>query len=801
MTVTNIEEARGPGRKLTISTGATRTAKKAKQARHSWGTLVEKMRDPVRTKEKHTEYLKLPKSEQDAIKDVGWFVGGRLRDGVRKKDHLETRDLVTLDIDFADAGWDFDLDEAYDDYTFACYTTHKHNDDSPRLRLVFPLSRSVTADEYPAIARMVASWWDVEVFDDTTYQASRVMYWPSCSSDGAFEFVENNGAFLDPDQVLSSYDDWTDVASWPVSIRQGRAIETGVEKAADPWAKPGSIGDFCRAYPIPDAINEFLSDVYVKSENSTEDRFTFLGGSTSNGAIVYNDGRFLFSNHGTDPAGGRSVNAFDLVRLHVYGHLDDHLDDDTPNGKRPSFEAMVGRVNRDDRVNEARIENLFDDWDADDPADDETCEAFSVGGVVEFTDEDKDELKALERSKDGDVLNHITNAITVLKYDKRLKGAIAWNEFAQDFVQVRDLPGFPLMDSVNGDLWQDKQDSFVVAYAHKRYGIELPKGRLIDAVNNVGLEAKFHPVRGYLKALKWDGVKRLDRLLVDHLKADDTAYTRAVTRKTFTAAVARVYSPGIKFDNLLILEGAQGVGKSSFLRDMARNWFTDSVGSLGKDSVENLKGKWLAEIGELTQFKKAEVEHIKAFLSRQTDRIREAYARRATDFPRQSVCIGTTNDDEYLKDEENRRFWPVKCHATSFVGVMDPDEIGQVWAEAVVAFKAGESLDLDDENVRREAREQQNARQTDRDAVGELAAWLSTVDGDDFDDIDGPERRERVSVLEVWKGFFEGRGKPGNAERAQIRKLMKLVPGWSDVATPRKVDGVTVRVYTRLVDA
>lgn len=796
--VTNIDDARGLSRKLTISTGATRTAKKAKQQRLTWSMLLDRMRDPVRTKERYAEYVKLPKSQQDSIKDVGWFVGGRLRDGVRKKDHLETRDLVTLDIDFAGDDWDFDLDDSYGRYEFALYTTHKHNPESPRLRLVFPLSRSVTADEYPAIARKLAGYWDVEVFDDTTYQASRVMYWPSCSSDGDFQFIENNGAFIDPDQVLNEYDDWTDVASWPVSVRQGRAIETGIEKAADPLLKPGVIGDFCRAYTVPEAIDAFLSDTYTRSDASPDDRYTFTGGSTSNGAIVYNDGRFLYSNHGTDPVGGRSTNAFDLVRVHLYGDQDDGADEGTTGTKLASYKAMVGFVNRDGQVAEARIDGLFDDWDDAEP-DAEPDERRPA--EIEFTDADKEQLKALERNEDGTIKNHITNTIAILRHDKRLKGAVAWNEFLQDFVQIRDLPGIPVHDTVNGDFWQDKHDSFLVAYVHKRYEIEVPTLRLIHSLNNIGRERHFHPVRDYLNGLKWDGTPRLDALLIEHMAAEDSAYTRSVTRKTFTAAVARIYEPGIKFDSMLILEGLQGVGKSSFFRDMAQGWFTDTVGSFGKDSVENLKGKWLAEVGELSIFKKAEVEHIKAFLSRQTDRIREAYARRATDFPRQSICLGTTNETgEYLKDDENRRFWPVRCHVENFVASMDAETIGQFWAEAVQAYRAGETLFLDDADVVAEAKEQQKARQSDQEVLFEIAAWLDKPINDElFDDDENTEgrRREVVSVQEIWEGFYSGRGKPNNADRAQIRKLMKMTAGWSDETTVRRVAGVSARVYTR----
>ena len=801
--VASIDDARGPARKLVLSVGATRTTKKAQQKKITWAMFVDKCREPVRTKEKHAEYLKLPKSEQDSIKDVGWYVGGRLRDGVRKKDHLESRDFVTLDIDFAGDDWDFDLDDCYGRYTWAVYSTHKHSAENPRLRLVFPLSRPVTPDEYPAIARAVADWWDVEVYDDTTYQASRVMYWPSCSSDSEYVFRENVGRLLDPDAVLAGYDDWTDVASWPVSIRQGRAIENSVKKAADPWAKPGVIGDFCRAYPIPDAIDAFLSHVYIRSDSAPDDRFTFTGGSTSNGAIVYNDGRFLYSNHGTDPVGGRSVNAWDLVRVHLYGEQDDADAEDGSPTKRPSHKAMIDLANRDDRVAEARIENLFDDWDEPETTGSGAGVApppvaAKLGEAVEFTDEDREALKGLDRTQEGDVCNHITNVLTILRHDKRLKGSVAWNDFAQDLVQVRGLPGSPVHDAVNGDLWSDKQDSFLVAYIHKRYGIEPPKGRLIDALNNLGSENRFHPVRAYLERLVWDRVPRVDTLLVDCFKAEDNPYTRAVTRKMMAAAVARAFEPGVKFDHMLILEGAQGVGKSAFWRDLAQSWFTDDLGSMGKDSVENMKGKWLCEVGELTQFKKAEVEHIKAFISRQVDRIREAYARRSVDFPRQNVFVGSTNDFEgYLKDDENRRFWPVRCHITKAVDPLSREAIGQLWAEAVELYKAGEPLYLEDAAVAQLAVEEQRARQSDRDVVGDLAAWLD-LPSDDFEDEDGlPSLRDCVTAQELWTGFYNERGRPDNGSQAQIRRIMRLVPGWSDVTYPRKIDGVSRRVYTR----
>lgn len=801
--VTPINVAQGVDRKLSISTGTSRTAKRTKQKRVTWSMFVEDIREPTRTNETYSEYMQLSKAEQDAIKDVGFFVGGRLEGGIRKKDRLTHRDLLTLDIDFAEPDFELDLDLIYGEYAFACYSTHKHNPDSPRLRLIFPLSRQVSPDEYPAIARKVAEWWGMDVFDDTTYQASRVMYWPSCSKDADFYFFESDSAdFLDPDRVLAEYDDWADVSTWPVSSRQLEATERMVAKAQDPLEKRGAIGDFCRAYSIPEAIAAFLPDVY--EPGYSEDRYTFTGGTTSNGAIVYNDGRFLYSNHGTDPAGGHSVNAWDLVRLHKFGELDKSIADDTSPTKRPSHKAMLDLVNNDPVVADSRIEAMSEDWD-DDEVEPETPIRLAPGsrGVPEidtsapvYTDEDRDQLRKLDYNEDGTLKNHITNAILLLNHTKALKGSIAWNEFLGDIVQVRDLPGLPVVDKVNGDLWSDAHDSWVVAYIHNKHGIELPGVRMLHTVNNVAAANKFHPVRDFLDSIQWDGKKRVDTLLIDHLKADDSLYARTVTRKTLCAAVARIFSPGIKFDNMLILEGNQGIGKSSFLQSLALGWFTDDVGGLQKDTVENMKGKWIGEIGELTQYRKAEVDHIKAFLSRQVDRMREAYGKRSKDFRRHWIMIGSTNDDAgYLKDEENRRFWPVRCHRTTFIKPLPVEEVVQIWAEALTIWRDGESLDLDNAEVIQAAKKEQAARQSDRDVVEELVAWLDHGESD-FDD--EPVAREYVSVADIWEGFFNKRGKPDHGERAQIRKLMKLAPGWSAQAEPRTVNGKSTRVYYRM---
>lgn len=213
-----------------------------------------------------------------------------------------------------------------------------------------------------------------------------------------------------------------------------------------------------------------------------------------------------------------------------------------------------------------------------------------------------------------------------------------------------------------------------------------------------------HVVRDYLKNLVWDGIPRIDRLLVDYLGTADTLYERAIIRKSLVAAVARIFKPGTKFDNMIILVGKQGIGKSTFLKKLGMSWFSDSIGKFeGKEAYEQLRGVWIIEVPELTGFNRTEMSDIKQFLSKQEDIYREAYARRTSAFKRQCVFFGTTNDNEFLRDKTgNRRFWPVnvglKVPTKSIFTDLD-FEVDQIWAEACELYKNGEKLYLDSEEA------------------------------------------------------------------------------------------------------
>ncbi|WP_217902234.1 hypothetical protein [Siphonobacter sp. BAB-5385] len=312
--------------KIDIAIGKHRNDEVWKNKSVEWSEFVERCSKTHRTAEKLAVYLAAPKTRQDEIKDVGAFVGGYLANGRRKKDTVTHRQLITLDADFASTDLWSDFCLAYR-CAAVVYSTHKHTPAKPRLRLIIPLDRPVSQDEFEAISRRVAGSLGIDQFDHTTYQVNRLMYWPSTSADGEFVFHEQQGEFLEADSILSQYHNWQDTSEWPVSDSETAAIKTGIKRQGDPTEKEGVIGAFCRIYGIHEAIETFLSDVYEPC--GIDNRYTYTGGTTAAGVIVYED-KWAYSHHGTDPTSGKLCNAFDLVRIHKFGYQDESKKADTP---------------------------------------------------------------------------------------------------------------------------------------------------------------------------------------------------------------------------------------------------------------------------------------------------------------------------------------------------------------------------------------------------------------------------------------------------------------------------------------
>jgi len=668
---------------MRISIGKTRKDTHWKVVDLSWAEIVQKLSSTIRTSETVADYKAMNKDSKAEKKDVGGFVGGVVVNGRRKNDNISARSLVTLDADFADENiWD-DVEMLFD-YAIACYSTHSHTPKSPRLRFVIPLDREVTPEEYEPIARKIASDLGIDMFDITTYETSRLMFWPSTPSDGEFIFHENKGEFLSADETLARYIDWTDSTEWPLGSSEV-AVRTKQAKAqGTPEEKPGAVGLFCKTYDIPTAIDTFLADVYEPCD--IPNRYTYINGTTTAGVVVYEDGKFAYSHHSTDPAGGKLCNSFDLVRLHKFADLDADADKDTPINKLPSYKAMCDYVHEDDLVKQQLVEeNLLI-----------AREAFGDSTPQSEIDE-LDWASQLKLNK-GQVEATTDNLVIILENDPHLSGALAKNLFTDRLCIIADVPWRKCDDERNGSAWTDTDDSALRVYLEKVYGI-YSQTKVTDALSTVMLKHSFHPVRDYLQSLQWDGVKRAEHLFIHYLGAEENEYTLTVTRKWLAAAVARVMHPGCKFDNLVVLVGAQGIGKSYLGKQLGKEWFSDTFTTIqGKEAYEQLGGAWVMEIGELSAMRKAEVEAVKMFISKQEDSFRAAYGRHAKVNKRQCVFYGTTNDDSFLRDKTgNRRFWPIGVDNTKAIyEVFDlaSEDIDQIWAEAFTWWKSGETLYL-----------------------------------------------------------------------------------------------------------
>lgn len=713
---------------IDLATAHSRIAKKWRNRHWLWSELLQRCSETKRTGETAAEYARMSKEEQSNVKDVGGFVGGYLSGGIRKNANVMYRTVATLDIDYGTVN-------VWDDFTMAfgfaamIYSTHKHSSKTPRYRLVFPLSRQVSPAEYEPLCRKIAAEIGIDLFDDTTYELPRLFYWPSTSKDADFVFDYQDGPACDVDAILSQYVDYKDVSAWPLSSREGDVIAHEIKKQGDPTEKPGVIGAFCRAYSIEDAIDTFLSDKYEKTGH--DGRYTYKLGSVAGGLVCY-EGKFAYSHHETDPASKQLCNAFDLCRVHLFGAQDEgsRALDVT---RKPSYAAMQEFAAKDKAVKllmaRERAQAAADDFDGLDDA--------------ELPEDYNDEWKAeLEYTKSGRLLCNIANIILILENDPALAGHIVHDLFTGMDSAKDGLPW-----NKNANQWTDTDDANLRVWLEKHYDIT-GKEKIADALTAVLTRHSYHPIRDYLNGLTWDGVPRLDRIIIDYMGAEDSELNRAMSRKHFVAAVARVFNPGCKYDYCLIMSGAEGIGKSTLLRVMGGRWFNDSITTLeGKEGMEQLRRAWVVELGELSSIKRSDVEQVKAHLSKQVDIYRAAYARRVLEHPRQCVFCGTTNEALFLKgDTGNRRFWviPVVAELRKYRDWSEAirRDRDQLWAEAVHYYKQGEPLYLSEE-LEAQAKQRQQDFNDDNDdpIVAMLDKYLNTLLPVNWDTMDIQARR------------------------------------------------------------
>ena len=765
-------------KELSITIGGSRKETNWKPQRIMWQEFVERLRTPVESEETQEEYKRLTKAQQDDLKDVGGFVGGLLNGSRRKSGSVKSRCLITLDMDNIPAGGTEDVLKRVNglECVFVVYSTRKHEGAAPRLRVILPTDRELVPDEYEPIARKIASLIGIDQCDPTTFQCERFMYWPSCCHGAEYVFQCGDKPFLSADGVLSMYQDWRDIKEWAEIPGIEKRIERNLKRQQDPTEKNGIIGAFCRVYDVPTVIGKYLPDIYEPCEGG---RYTYAAGSTSAGAVLYENGKFLYSNHATDPASGKLLNAFDLVRVHKFVYLDEEAKPDTPSTKLPSYSSMREFAFDDPLVKKEYLKNTFPE---------------SGGSGTGWLD-------ALELDSKGNPAKTAKNIMLILENDPRLKGCFQKDVFARQTYVLRQTPW--KQEKSKREL-ADEDLAGLRIFLESEYHIT-GAYKIQDAFDSFIDQGAIHSVREYIKGLKWDGVKRIDTAFIDFLGADDTPYIRKSARKIFCAGIARIFTPGIKFDYLPALIGAQGIGKSTFIRIMGKDWYSESLkvsDMKDKTAAEKLLGSWVIEISEMDGMNTTKADTLKSFLSAQQDKYRPAYGRETVTNKRQCIIIGTSNEREFLKDDTgNRRFWPIdvgKNAPTKNVFTELPEVIDQMWAEAYMLWILGESLYPDAEMAEEAEREQEAHRHEDprKGIIEEFlkqpvpVGWYSMSSITRLSYLSNPKiytgetmLRDKICALEIWvECFHRAKADMTQRESRQINgilsEILKDKPEW-----------------------
>lgn len=769
-------------RELKIAYGGSCFAKVWSNKMVTFDELCDRLSNTIRTPETVEEYPRLPKKERDRAKDKGGFVGGWLKGGRRKGEAVECRSMLTLDGDKVEPGF---IDRYTQEHRHASclYTTHGNTPEAPRVRIVVPLTRDVTPDEYAALARFVVNELGMDGFDECSYRAHQLMYWPTTPSNGEFVCKRYDGPWCDPDAYFAANPNWRDCSQLPTSSRESKVVARAAQHQQDPLEKPGIIGAFCRSYSITDAIDKFLSDVYAPS--AMAGRYDYIPADSQAGVVLYDD-KFAYSHHASDPACGKLLNAFDIVRVHRFGHLDSRSGEDTDPAKLPSFKAMQDFAVQDECVKNTLVSERMEQ------------------AAQEFENPDEWQ-QLLELDKQGRVKDTLKNITNIVRYDPNLQSIV-----------LNELTG---MLDVNGKLpwrqirpgWGDADLANAKVYFEQVYGIWSPTKFKDGLIAVVSSERHYHPIKEYFDTLSWDGIPRVDSLLIEYLGAEDSLYTREVTRKTLCAAVARIYQPGIKFDTILVLNGPQGIGKSTLFARLGGKWFSDSLtiaDMKDKSAAEKLQGYWILELGELAGIRKVDVETVKSFITRTDDKFRQSYGTTVESHPRNNIIVGSTNSESgFLRDVTgNRRFWPVPVDGSGRRSVFELTQpiIDQIWAEALEMYRAGESLVVSSQVAAMAYAQQQAAMEAD-DREGIIIDYLERLLPEDWDTMDlyqrrnflgesefggipktGTMRRERVCIMEIWcECFGKERQNLRRSDSFEIESILHRIGGWQKLKTTK----------------
>lgn len=793
---------------LPVCTGSSRTSKKWTNTTITWGDLCQRLGKTQRTGETVEQYHAMSKDEKAKVKDVGGIVCGHLKHdktsddktmaGRKTKDNILNRSIVTLDMDECPEGLNpvEIISEKLPGIAAVAYTTHSHTPEAPRWRIFIPLFEWVTPFYYEGIARWIGNEIGMQYLDKTTFQYNRLMYWPSTSSDGEYLCKVVDGSPISPRKFYEAYPAMKRESAWPrhpdeepvekrspLHEREGEYSAAG--KPGAPAEKPGIIGAFCRAYPIEEAISTFLGEVY-KPEGLG--RYTYINGSSSGGLIIDGEGK-AYSFHGTDPANtGHSLNAFDLVRIHKFGHLDKDANAGCKGNNLPSYQAMCTWCAEDSRVRGLLNKELIEHVEQQESKDSRS----HIPGFDELLRGSKGEIKKCYENFKIIMLND-----PVLSRIRR--NAFTGNDEIDD----------PMLIGCESNIIDDSALFGIATIFERKYNVYITKDKVDDTLEGVSGLHSYHPVKDYILSAAWDHIERLETALIEYMGAPDTPLVRAQTRKWFVGAVKRIFDPGCKFDYMLVLVGPQGVGKSTFFSLIANNgeYYNESLtfDMEFKTFVETLVRGWIFEIPEMAGMKSVrEQEKVKSILSMTGAYARKAYGRRVKYYPRHCALAATTNERGFLNDLNSRKFWVIDVAGDPDLRSKLTDKtIRQLWAEAYVYYTQNESIYLP-KDLEEESRKASIAHNTafEDPRLGDVLAYLEYLLPDNWRELsrdartayikqytvsngNGPDfdfrrkmRRNRVCVAEVKNELDDiFRKYPDKTSPQYVNRLLSLT-GW-----------------------
>jgi len=713
-------------------------------------------------------------------KEAGGYLFGRLRETTvqhkeqpkpcgprlhRRKDAIVSRSAITLDADSPDRDF-LDKVEALP-YAAFWHTTFSSSPDDPHYRLVILTDREMAPDEYIVACRAVMQQLGEHQFDPSTDQPERFMFLPAAQRAEWYESGVLSGEPAVVDDLLTDFNPDLSLLPMPTPSRNKR----------DPYTIDGVIGAFNTAYQ--DDWDTLIHEYELPYERVTEDRFQLVGAlsQAGMGPIAGADG-FVYSHHVNDPAYGQTCSAFDLVRLHRFGHLDEDAKPGTPVNKLPSHAAMSELAVQDNRAIATMVGATFDDE----------------------LDANAWKLKLRRAPRSGKVLDHISNWDLIRDNDLAFR-VLFYNELSLSPEAEGDLPWRTVTDDTriitNNDRWE------FVHHIEREYDFRPSRDYVAGKVESTALRRRRNPILDYLEKLIWDGKSRIEECLPGVIPND---YTRLVARKVLVAAVARIYQPGCKWDHTLVLVGNEGLGKTWWIERIARG-YASTLGRIDdKDTLLAMQRSWIVMADESHSLKKADQEAQKEFLTRTHDMYRMPYDRETLIHPRHCVIWSTTNDETFLRRQQgNRRFLTVHCTERVDFDRMTDEYVDQLWAEAVYLYKAGESLYLDVSQSAAAVAERERFVEEDT-LAGVIQEFVDTLVPDDWwsrtpearahwisdrdPEFDPPGTLviDRVCSRQIWvEALGRRKGDARRADLLDITNALKKLPGWRAIDSSNRV--------------